>query len=208
MRVQFAGGIATLDDIRVRAGASKSQLFHYFPGGKDALLLEVARYEAGRVLEDQQPHLGCLDSWDAWYRWRDAVLERYEMQGDFCPLAALSQHIGRSTPGARAIVAELMREWQERLATGIRAMQASGNLPLSLDVDQAAAALLAGIQGGVSIMLTTGQSTHLRAALDWGSCGCGPQAASSARRIGRSAHTRRAKWAGRPLPSPSRLGPR
>ena len=29
------------------------------------------------------------------------------------------------------------------------------------------AALLAGIQGGVSIMLSTGQSTHLRAALDW-----------------------------------------
>jgi hypothetical protein len=71
-------------------------------------------------------------------------------------------------PGARAIVTELMREWQESLAAGIRAMQRNGNLPLSLDVDQAAAALLAGIQGGVSIMLSTGQSAHLRAALDWG----------------------------------------
>jgi len=160
--------IATLDDIRARTGASKSQLFHYFPDGKDALLLAVARYEAGRVLADQQPHLGRLDSWEAWYRWRDTVLERYEIQGDFCPLGALYQHIGRSTPGARAIVAELMREWQDHLATGIRAMQANGDLPLSLDVDQASAALLAGIQGGVSIMLSTGQSAHLRAALDWG----------------------------------------
>ena len=161
-------GTATLDDIRARTGASKSQLFHYFPGGKDALLLAVARYEAGRVLEDQQPDLGRLDSWDAWYRWRDAVVERYELQGDFCPLGALSQHVGLSTPGARAIVTELMREWQESLAAGIRAMQRNGSLPLSLDVDQAAAALLAGIQGGVSIMLSTGQSAHLRAALDWG----------------------------------------
>jgi AcrR family transcriptional regulator len=160
-------GTATLDDIRARTGASKSQLFHYFPGGKDALLLAVARYEAGRVLEDQQPHLGSLDSWDAWYRWRDTVVERYELQGDFCPLGALYQHVGLSTPGARAIVTELMREWQESLAAGIRAMQRNGKLPLSLDVDQAAAALLAGIQGGVSIMLSTGQSTHLRAALDW-----------------------------------------
>jgi AcrR family transcriptional regulator len=161
-------GIATLDDIRARTGASKSQLFHYFPGGKDALLLAVARYEAAQVLEDQQPHLGRLDSWDAWHRWRDTVVERYELQGDFCPLGALYQHIGRSTPGARAIVTELMREWQESLAAGIRAMQRNGDLPLSLDVDQAAAALLAGIQGGVSIMLSTGQSAHLRAALDWG----------------------------------------
>jgi hypothetical protein len=96
------------------------------------------------------------------------VVERYELQGDFCPLGALNQHIGRSTPGARAVVTELLREWQESLAAGIKAMQRNGNLPLSLDVDQAAAALLAGIQGGVSIMLSTGQSAHLRAALDWG----------------------------------------
>jgi AcrR family transcriptional regulator len=160
-------GMATLDDIRAQTGTSKSQLFHYFPGGKDALLLAVAQHEAGRVLEDQQPHLGRLDSWDAWHAWRDAVVERYELQGDFCPLGALYQHIGRSTPGAQAIVTELMREWQESLAAGIRAMQRNGHLPLSLNVDEAAAALLAGIQGGVSIMLSTGQSTHLRAALDW-----------------------------------------
>ena len=160
-------GMATLDDIRARTGTSKSQLFHYFPGGKDALLLAVAQYEAGRVLEDQQPHLGRLDSWDAWHAWRDAVVERYELQGDFCPLGTLYQHIGRSTPGAQAIVTELMREWQDSLAAGIKAMQRNGHLPSSLNVDEAAAALLAGIQGGVSIMLSTGQSTHLRAALDW-----------------------------------------
>ena len=160
--------MATLDDIRARTGTSKGQLFHYFPGGKDALLLAVARHEAGRVLADQQPYLGHLDSWDAWYRWRDTVVERYERQGDFCPLGALYQHIGRSTPGARAIVTELMREWQQSLAAGINALQRTGHLPASLDVDQAAAALLAGIQGGVSIMLSTGQSAHLRAALDWG----------------------------------------
>ena len=161
-------GLATLDDIRARTATSKSQLFHYFPGGKDALLLAVAQYEADRVLEDQQPYLGCLDSWEAWYQWRDIVVERYELQGDFCPLGALYQHIGRSTPGARAIVIELMREWQESLAEGIRAVRRRGLLPSSFDVDQAAAALLAGIQGGVSIMLSTGDSGHLRAALDWG----------------------------------------
>ena len=41
-----------------------------------------------------------------------------------------------------------MREWQKGLAAGIRAMQRNGYLPLSLNVDEAAAALLAGIQGG------------------------------------------------------------
>jgi AcrR family transcriptional regulator len=160
--------LTTLDDIRERTDTSKSQLFHYFPDGKDQLLLAVAQYEADRVLEDQQPYLGCLDSWEAWYQWRDAVVERYESQGDHCPLGALFLQIGRSTPGARAVVIELMRKWQASLASGIKALQDNGNLPTSVDVDETAAAVLAGIQGGVTIMLSTGESTHLRAALDWG----------------------------------------
>jgi AcrR family transcriptional regulator len=158
----------TLDDIRDRTGTSKSQLFHYFPDGKDELLLAVAQFEADRVLEDQQPYLGRLDSFEDWRRWRDVVVERYERQGDQCPLGSLFLQVGRSRPGSRAIVAELMRQWQRQLADGIRALQARGLASPSLDVGQASAALLAGIQGGVSIMMSTGDSTHLKAALDTG----------------------------------------
>ncbi|MCS0600823.1 TetR/AcrR family transcriptional regulator [Streptomyces sp. LP11] len=159
---------ATLDDVMARTRSSKSQLFHYFPGGKDELLLAVARFEADQVLEDQQPYLGSLDSWEAWERWRDVVVERYEAQGDECPLGALFLQVGRSTPGARAIVVEMLNRWQESLAAGIRALRAAGELPPDIDVDTRAAALLAAIQGGVSILLSTGRSTHLRAALDQG----------------------------------------
>ncbi|MFI0240608.1 TetR/AcrR family transcriptional regulator [Streptomyces sp. NPDC016845] len=157
-----------LDDIRDRTATSKSQLFHYFPGGKDDLLLAVAQFEADRVLEDQQPHLGRLDSWESWQRWRDVVVERYELQGDHCPLGALFLQVGRSSPGAQAIVTELMRQWQEQLARGVRAMQDKGLASPRLDTDRTAAALLAGVQGGVTIMMSTGDSTHLRAALDTG----------------------------------------
>jgi AcrR family transcriptional regulator len=47
--------IATLDDVRSHTHTSKSQLFHYFPGGKEQLLLAVAEHEAQRVLSDHQP---------------------------------------------------------------------------------------------------------------------------------------------------------
>ncbi|WP_433513063.1 TetR/AcrR family transcriptional regulator [Nonomuraea sp. CA-143628] len=160
--------LTTLDDIRGRTGTSKSQLFHYFPEGKDELLLAVAQFEADRVLEEQQPHLGRLDSWESWHQWRDMVVERYERQGDHCPLGSLFLQVGRSTPGARAIVTELMRQWQRQLARGMRALQANGLVGPVLDVDRTAAALLAGIQGGVTIMMATGDSTHLKAALDTG----------------------------------------
>ncbi|MET8786123.1 MULTISPECIES: TetR/AcrR family transcriptional regulator [unclassified Streptomyces] len=158
--------LATLDDIMARTGTSKGQLFHYFPAGKDELLVAVAQFEADQVLEDQQPYLGCLDSWEAWQQWRDVVVERYEAQGDECPLGSLFLQIGRSTPGTRAIVIELLRQWQDSLAAGIRALQAAELIPADVDADVRAAALLAAIQGGVSILLSTGRSTHLRAALD------------------------------------------
>jgi AcrR family transcriptional regulator len=162
------GLAATLDDIRERTRTSKSQLFHYFPEGRDQLLLAVAQHEADRVLDDQQPYLGCLDSWQAWDRWRDVVVARYEEQGDTCPLGSLLQQVGRTSPGARAVVVRLLHEWQEHLAGGMRALREGGLLPGSFDVDASAAALLAGVQGGVSILLATGETTHLKAALDQG----------------------------------------
>jgi AcrR family transcriptional regulator len=162
------GVTATLDDIRARARASKSQLFHYFPGGREQLLLAVARHEADRVLADQQPQLGDLSSWAAWLGWRDTVLARYREQGQQCPLNALVTQLGRMTPGAQAVVAELMAQWQAQIAAGIIRMQAAGHIAVDLDSRRTAAAILAGIQGGVVMLMSTGDLTPLSAALDLG----------------------------------------
>ena len=80
----------------------------------------------------------------------------------------MDRRVQPSRPAARAIVTELMRQWQRQLADGIRALAANGLVPAGLDADRTAAALLAGIQGGVTIMMSTGDSTHLKAALDTG----------------------------------------
>lgn len=160
--------IATLDDIRSRTQTSKSQLFHYFPDGKEQLLLAVARYEAQMVLDDQQPHLGALTSWAAWQRWRDAVVDRYRKQGQHCPLAVLMSEIGRTTAGAQAVTAALIAQWHNEIAAGVRHMQSDGKIARRVDADRAAAALLAGIQGGVGILLATGELGYLEAALDTG----------------------------------------
>jgi AcrR family transcriptional regulator len=160
--------VTTLDDVRVRTKTSKSQLFHYFPGGKEQLLLAVAEHEAQRVLRDQQPHLSALTSWAAWQRWRDAVVDRYRKQGQHCPLGVLMSEIGRTSPGAQAVTAALMRQWHQALATGVSEMQYQGKITPAVNAEQAASALLAGIQGGVGIMLATGDLSYLEAALDLG----------------------------------------
>ena len=80
----------------------------------------------------------------------------------------LMSEIGRSTPGAQAVTAALMRKWHDEIAAGVRHMQAQGKVVTRLDADRIAAALLAGIQGGVGVMLATGDLSYLEAALDVG----------------------------------------
>ena len=160
--------VATLEDIMARTETSKSQLFHYFPDGKEQLLLAVATHEAQQVLDDQQPYLGELTSWAAWQRWRDAVVDRYRRQGQNCPLSVLMSEIGRTTPGAQAVTSALMRQWHDEVAAGVRHMQSDDKVSDELNADRVAAALLAGIQGGVGIMLATGDLSYLEAALDIG----------------------------------------
>ncbi|MET9498417.1 TetR/AcrR family transcriptional regulator [Streptomyces sp. NPDC006552] len=157
---------ATLDDIRAGTSTSKSQIFHYFPGGKEELLLAVAAREADRVLTDQEPHLSDLSTWQAWQEWRDAVLRRYELQGVNCPLGVLITELGRTTPAAQELTARLITQWQAALSAGVRRMQESGAVGRRLDADRAAAAVVAAIQGGVTILMATGSILHLEAALD------------------------------------------
>ncbi|MBD0689517.1 TetR/AcrR family transcriptional regulator [Streptomyces sp. CBMA123] len=158
-----------LEDVMARTATSKSQLFHYFPGGKDELLLAVAHHEADRILDDQQPELGALTSWEAWWRWRDKVVARYRAQGAHCPLqTALSRRGPAASDAARAVAGRLMDRWQEQIAAGIRHLQDAGEVTAGLDAEREAAALLAGVQGGVAILLATGSTIHLEAALDSG----------------------------------------
>jgi AcrR family transcriptional regulator len=161
-------GIAavSMDDIRAATSTSKSQLFHYFPGGRQELLVAVTQHEADLVLEDQRPEIDDLSSWESWREWQRVVIERYARQGADCPMTALTSELGKSSPEARAIVRTLFDRWQRLLANGVRALQAAGAGSSALDPDEAAAVILAALQGGVLILMTTGSITHLEAALD------------------------------------------
>lgn len=158
-------GAVTLDDVLAITRTSKGQMFHYFPRGKEELLLAVAREEADRVLIDQEPHLSSLDTWESWTAWRDSVVARYRAQGRSCPLAALMDQVS-STPGAAEVVSELLRQWRARIEAGVVAMQDAGRITADLDAARVASAFVAGIQGGVQVLRATGSTDQLEAVLD------------------------------------------
>ena len=160
------GVTATLDDIRARTGASKSQLFHYFPEGREQLLpLAVARYEADRVLADQQPQLGELTSWASWLDGgrggRPLPRAGSAVPAQRAHHPARAGHPRRPGGGDRADGPVAGRDRR------VRQVHAGGRRDLrGLDPVRTAAAIIAGIQGGVVMLMSTGDTTPLESALD------------------------------------------
>lgn len=154
-----------LDDVLAATSTSKSQLFHYFPDGKDELLATVEAREAARILDDQRPVIDALDSWEAWDAWADRLKEIYRRKIDGCPVAALSGRTGRAA-GSPDPGKELYTAWLAALRTGVEAMQACGLIRLDADAEHLAMATLATVQGGAGMMQTAGSLVPLDVAID------------------------------------------
>lgn len=157
----------SLDDVRTLTGTSKSQLYHYFTD-KAALVQAVVERQAQLVVAAQQPELDELDSLAGLHRWRDRVVavnsERACVGG--CPLGRLASELAEDDPQARAAVAAGFERWREGLTTGLRAMQARGQLVGEADPGRLALAVLGAAQGGLLLAQTARSVAPLEAALD------------------------------------------
>ncbi|MDT7673106.1 MAG: TetR/AcrR family transcriptional regulator, transcriptional repressor for nem operon, partial [Pseudonocardiales bacterium] len=143
-------GGTSLDDICTGTATSKSQLFHYFPGGKSELVGAIAAFQSERVLRAQQPFLGELDSWAAWQGWRDAVLAHYGSQRHWgCPIGALATELIGNDPERAADVARYMDHWRGYLCAGLSRMRDAGLLRADADPDTLALSVFAALHGGL-----------------------------------------------------------
>lgn len=161
-------GGTSLDDVRLATRTSKSQLFHYFPGGKHELVRAIVACQGERVLDAQRPALDTLDSWEAWAAWRDRVIAYYtRVDGVLgCPIGSLASELAAVDPVLRDDVAAYFRRWSELLAAGVARMRERGLLDDGADPEAFATALLAAIEGGLLLSQTVGTLQPLEVALD------------------------------------------
>src|SRR5256884_2134365 len=93
----------SLDDVRVRTGASRSQLYHYFED-RDDLVHAVIDVTIDTVLDTQGELLDHLDSWAGIDRWFDSLVQhqigRQACGG--CPAGPLPGHNPGREPTAPA----------------------------------------------------------------------------------------------------------
>jgi AcrR family transcriptional regulator len=157
----------SLDDIRAATATSKSQLFHYFPGGKGDLISAIGALQADRVLDAQRPHLDELNTWTSWDRWRDAVLAHYGSQTHWgCPIGALTAELVRSEPARAPEAVAHMDRWRSYLEAGVIRMSQTGRLGAHTDARSLSLAILAALQGGLTLSAMTQSIEPLQAALD------------------------------------------
>lgn len=170
----LAAGIGgtSLDDVRAATLTSKSQLFHYFPGGKLELVRAVAEWEGAQLLAAQEPEIYDLSTRASWQRWRDALVDYYIGRGRWaCPIGSLVAEAAHTDPDLAAMLTAAFAEWRDLLAAGVTRMQAGGARP---DADptrmvgpkHVATAILAAIQGGLLLSQSERDPWPLQAALD------------------------------------------
>jgi AcrR family transcriptional regulator len=165
----LASGIGgtTLDTVRAATLTSKSQLFHYFPGGKAELVREVAAWEGQQLLAAQQPHVDDLGSWESWSAWRDALVDYYLGLGRWaCPIGSLATQAAMTDPELERVIGESMGVWRDLLAAGVRKMQASGDVDPEADPERIAMVILSAVQGGLVMSQPLRSAWPLEAALD------------------------------------------
>jgi len=160
-------GGTSLDDIRAETATSKSQLFHYFPGGKLELVGAIAAFQGERVLQAQRPFIDTLDTWEAWEGWRHAVVAHYGSQAHWgCPISALASELIGNDAAASAEVEAYMDRWQEYLEAGLARMRAAGALRADANPRSLALSIFAALRGGLLLMQAMRSLEPLEAALD------------------------------------------
>src|SRR6202030_2923581 len=137
----------SLDDVRARTGASRSQLYHYFED-RDDLVHAVVDVTIDAVLDTQGELLDHLDAWVAIDRWFDSLVQhqtnRQACGG--CPIGSLAGQLAESDPAARAAIAAGLERWEAHLRDGLTRMRTRGKLRKDADLAALATATMASLQ--------------------------------------------------------------
>ena len=155
------------DNILAVAGASHSQLYHYFTD-RDDLVAAVIADRVEQVLSHQNSLLADLDSIEGLRLWRDAVVALQEDREcrDGCLIGSLVGELSERDPRSRQAFAAAFERWHEAIRRGLERMRESGEISAAADPDSLALAILAVLEGGLLLAQITRSTSRLEQGLD------------------------------------------
>jgi AcrR family transcriptional regulator len=137
----------TLEDVKVAAEVSGSQMYHYFPD-KNELVQAVIDYQADAIVSRNRQVLASANGVEAWRNMVISAAKRTKAKGG-CQLGSLVGQLAESDPKARALIAAGFDQWAAAIGDGLRSLHADGKLASDIDPDDLAITLLATLQGGL-----------------------------------------------------------
>jgi AcrR family transcriptional regulator len=147
---------SNMENVRMAASVSGSQLAHYF-ADKSALIRAVIRRQIGAVLDfHRQPGLRGLHSFDDFERWIDLNMRYLRRIGYFGTPTyhALAAQLAKSDDAARETLAAGYWQWVGLLEEAICGMKDHGLLMADADPRRLALVIVSAHQGGGTLAFT------------------------------------------------------
>ena len=154
----------TLEDVKVAAEVSGSQMYHYFPD-KNELVQAVIDYQADTIVTHQGHTLSSANGIEAWRNMVITAAKLTKAKGG-CPLGSLGGQLAESDPEARALIAAGFDQWAAVIGEALRSLHADGKLPSDIDPDDLATTLLATLQGGLLLAQVHRSARPFETAID------------------------------------------
>jgi AcrR family transcriptional regulator len=156
-----------LDEVLRAAGASKSQMYHYFPD-RDGLVEAAVSHRCTEVLARLETAFTRVESFEDLEEVLSEFAADYADQLSGCPIGTLAAELTDGPDGARRLVTEAFGSWEGLLVDALSRMRANGELTSKANPEELAAGLLAGMEGGMLLGQVRKDPAPLRAALTTG----------------------------------------
>jgi TetR/AcrR family transcriptional repressor of nem operon len=157
----------SLEDVRLAAEVSKSQLYLYF-SDREHLLRAVAARTTDQVMDFQAGPLAEFDSLVGIRAYFDGLvavqIDRQARGG--CPIGTLAGQLAETDEAARQELASGMERWEGSLRAGLETMADRGELAAAVDPAVLASQTLALIQGGLLLTQLYRDPEQIRRASD------------------------------------------
>ncbi len=155
------------DDILAVAGASHSQLYHYFTD-RDDLVAAVIADRVEQLLSHQKSLPAEVDSIESLRLSRDATVALHEDHEcrHGCPIGSLVCELSDRDPRSRQAFAAAFERWHEAIRHGLERMRELGEISAAADPDSLALAILAVLEGGLLLTQITRSTSRLEQGLD------------------------------------------
>jgi len=155
----------SLDDVRAVAGASKSQLYHYF-ANRDELVEAAVAYRCEQVLAVLTEPLHDVSTLDQLAQVLDEMVASYEKHPSACPIGSLAGEVADRNEAARLHTVAAFAAWEGLLERALERIRDSGELRADIAPDALAMSILASIEGGLLLSHVRKDPQSLRVALN------------------------------------------